>query len=81
MFSSKMDINVSTVIKHNKQIKFATFVKNKAMADGHNAQDNFVENGSIKIATNTFKQETTYFQPTMRKFITVHFVAVYKREG
>jgi len=80
MFSSKMDTNVLTVIKHSKQIKFATFVRNKAMADGHNAHDNFVENGFIKIATNTSKQETTYFQPTMRKFTTVLFADVYKRE-
>lgn len=76
MFSSKMDINVSTVIKHNKQIKFVTFVKNKVMADGHNVHDNFVENGSIKIVINTYKQEIISFLQIINKFITVHFVDV-----
>jgi len=76
-----MGTNVSTVIKHNKQIRFATFVRNKAMADGHNVHDNFVENGFTKIVTSTFKQETIYFHQTMKKFITVHFADVFKREG
>ena len=80
MFSLKMGTNVSTVTKHNRQTKFATFAKNKAMADGHNVHANFVENGFIKIVTNTSKQETTCSQQTMKKFTIVHFADVYKRE-
>lgn len=76
MYSSKMDINASIAIKHNKPIKSAIYAKNKATADGHNVRVNFVENGFIKIVINTFKQEITFSQQIINKFIIVHFVDV-----
>lgn len=76
-----MDISALTATKLNRQIKFVIFAKNKAMVDGRNAQDNFVENGSIKIVINTYKHGTAFSQQTIKRFITVHFVDVLKKEG
>lgn len=75
-----MAINALTVTKPNKQTKFATFVKNRAMEDGPNAHDNSAANGYTKTVINTYNHVTTFSQTIMRKFIIAHFVVKCKKE-
>lgn len=77
MHIQNMVINVQVVIKHNKQMKYAIYAKNKVMVNGHNVNVTFVVNGSTNIVINTSNQRT-FSQTTTNNYISVHFAVEYK---
>ena len=74
-----MAINVSTVIRPNRPMRSATFVRRRGMEGGLNAQESSVASGFINIAINIFRSKIS-FLITMKNYIFVLFVEKTKNE-